>query len=241
LLYAGEPGVQLTWMDAKVGDWVVTPRSGKPVDINALWIHALRIMAYFAHRLGYESDSQQYINRAGKATDSFTRRYWFARGGYLYDVIDGPQGSDQALRPNQLLAISLKPTLLSHDAARSVVDICARELITSFGLRSLTLVDEAYTGRYVGDRVSRDGAYHQGTVWAWLIGPFVEAHYTIYRDRNAALSYLAPFEHHLREAGLGSISEIFDGDPPHLPRGCVAQAWSVAEVLRTWLLLHKTD
>ena len=236
LLYAGERDVQLTWMDAKVDDWVVTPRIGKPVEINALWIHALRIMAYFANQLGYESDAATYIDLANRAADSFARRFWYD-GGYLYDVIDGPQGNDRSLRPNQLFALSLKPTLLSHEAAKSVVDVCARELLTSFGLRSLAPSHSEYAGKFTGDRYARDGAYHQGTVWGWLIGPFVEAHYTVYRDRAAARSFLLPFEHHLNDAGLGTIGEVFDGDPPHLPKGCAAQAWSVAEVLRMWTML----
>jgi predicted glycogen debranching enzyme len=237
LLYAGESGVQLTWMDAKVDEWVVTPRIGKPVEINTLWIHALRIMAYFAHQLGYKADTQAYIDHANRATDSFTQRYWYGDGGYLYDVIDGPHGSDASLRPNQLLAVSLKPALLPHDTARSVVDVCAKQLATSYGLRSLAPTHEDYTGIFTGDRYARDGAYHQGTVWSWLIGPFVEAHYTVYRNRTAALSYLRPFALHLNDLGLGSISEVFDGNAPHLPRGCAAQAWSVAEVLRMWMNL----
>jgi predicted glycogen debranching enzyme len=237
LIYAGEPGVQLTWMDAKVDDWVVTPRIGKPVEINALWIHALRLMAYAAHKLGCDGDARDYQNRANQAADSFAQRYWYAEGGYLYDVIDGPNGNDPSLRPNQLLALSLKPTLLSHAAAVSVLNACAKELLTSYGLRSLAPSHEDYQGHFTGDRYARDGAYHQGTVWSWLIGPFVEAHYTVFKDRAAALSFLAPFEHHLRDACVGSISEVFDGDAPHLPKGCAAQAWSVAEVLRTWKML----
>ena len=237
LIYAGEFGAQLTWMDAKVDAWVVTPRMGKPVEINALWIHALRIMANFAQRLEYEPEARRYSELALQAADSFTRRYWSAEGGYLYDVIDGPAGNDSSLRPNQLLAISLTPTLLSHDAACSVLDVCARELLTSYGLRSLAPGDREYTGEFTGDRYARDGAYHQGTVWGWLIGPFVEAHFTVYGDRNAARSFLLPFEHHLKDAGLGTIGEVFEGDPPHAPKGCMAQAWSVAEVLRMWMVL----
>lgn len=237
LLYAGEPGVQLTWMDAKVDDWVVTPRIGKPVEINALWIHALRILAYYAQELGYPGEAQAYIDRANRAVQSFTQRFWYGQGGYLYDVIDGPAGNDSALRPNQLFALSLKPTLLPHEAAVSVLNVCAKELVTSYGLRSLAPSHPEYQGKFTGDRYARDGAYHQGTVWSWLIGPFVEAHYTVFKDRAAALSYLRPFKHHLRDAGLGTISEVFEGDAPHLPRGCASQAWSVAEVLRVWQLL----
>jgi predicted glycogen debranching enzyme len=237
LLYGGDPAVQLTWMDAKVDDWVVTPRIGKPVEINALWIHALRIMARFAQQLGHEHEAVDYATRAEQAATSFARRFWYAEGGYLYDVVDGPTGNDSSLRPNQLFALSLKPTLLSHAAAVSVINVCAKELLTSFGLRSLAPTHADYQSRFTGDRYARDGAYHQGTVWGWLIGPFVEAHYTVFKDRAAALGYLAPFEQHLRDVGLGTIGEVFEGEAPHLPKGCAAQAWSVAEVLRVWQML----
>jgi predicted glycogen debranching enzyme len=240
LLYAGEPGVQLTWMDAKVDDWVVTPRIGKPVEINALWIHALRLAAKFAQKLGCAEDASVYLQHADQAAQSFRQRYWYAAGGDLYDVIDTPTGGpDPALRPNQLLALSLEPDLLTPAAARSVIDVCAKQLLTSYGMRSLAPAHEDYQGLFTGDRYARDGAYHQGTVWSWLIGPFVEAHYNVYHDRAAALSYLRPFEHHLTDLGLGSIGEVFCGDAPHLPRGCVAQAWSVAEVLRVWVKLAR--
>ncbi len=239
LLYAGEPGVQLTWMDAKVDDWVVTPRIGKPVEINALWIHALRLMAKFAPQLGYAEDAAVYQRHADKALQSFRQRYWYAAGGYLYDVIDTPTGDDAALRPNQIFALSLEPDLLSPEAAHSVIEVCAKQLLTSYGLRSLAPTHEDYQGTFTGDRYARDGAYHQGTVWSWLIGPFVEAHFNLHHDRETALSYLHPFEHHLRDLGLGSISEVFDGDAPHLPRGCAAQAWSVAEILRMWVKLTR--
>ncbi len=237
LLYGGDPAVQLTWMDAKVDDWVVTPRIGKPVEINALWIHALRIMARFAQQLGHEHDAVEYATRAERAATSFARRFWYAEGGYLYDVVDGPTGNDPSLRPNQLFALSLRPTLLSHAAAVSVVNVCAKELLTSFGLRSLAPTHADYQGRFTGDRYTRDGAYHQGTVWGWLIGPFVEAHYTVFKDRAVALSYLTPFEQHLRDVGLGTIGEVFEGDASHQPKGCAVQAWSVAEVLRVWQML----
>ncbi|MFN8596019.1 MAG: amylo-alpha-1,6-glucosidase [Anaerolineae bacterium] len=241
LLYAGRPDVQLTWMDAKVDDWVVTPRIGKPVEINALWIHALRIMTHFAQRFDTEAEVAHYASLARRAADSFAQRFWYADGGYLYDVIDGPDGNDASLRPNQLFALSLKPTLLSHEAAVSVLNVCAKELVTSFGLRSLAPSHADYVGIFTGDRYARDGAYHQGTVWSWLIGPFVEAHYTVFKDRAAALSYLAPFEQHLHDACVGSISEVFDGDAPHLPKGCASQAWSVAEVLRLWQMLKSNE
>jgi predicted glycogen debranching enzyme len=239
LIYAGEPGVQLTWMDAKVDDWVVTPRIGKPVEINALWIHALRLMAKFAQQIGRAEDASAYLQQADRAAQSFRRRYWYAAGGYLYDVIDGPNGDDSSLRPNQLFALSLEPDLLTPEAARSVVDVCAQQLLTSFGMRSLAPTHEDYQGIFTGDRYTRDGAYHQGTVWGWLIGPFVEAHYNVYHDRATALSYLRPFEQQLHDLCVGSISEVFYGAAPHLPRGCAAQAWSVAEVLRMWAKLWR--
>ena len=234
LIYAGELSVQLTWMDAKVDDWVVTPRIGKPVEINALWIHALRLMAKFAQQIGLAEDAPAYLRQADHATQSFRQRYWYADGGYLCDVIDGPNGDDASLRPNQLFALSLEPDLLTPAAAKSVIDVCAQQLLTSYGMRSLTPTHEDYQGIFTGDRYARDGAYHQGTVWSWLIGPFVEAYYNIYHDRETALSFLRPFEQHLHDLCVGSISEVFDGDAPHLPRGCAAQAWNVAEVLRMW-------
>ena len=247
LLYAGEPGVQLTWMDAKIGDWVVTPRIGKPVEINALWVNALRVMGRLCARLALP-EAHDYTRLAAQATASF-ERFWFADGPYLYDVIDGPGGDDSSLRPNQLLAVSLPYAPVNGERARAVVDACARHLLTSFGLRSLSPDDPAYIGRYGGDQKQRDAAYHQGTVWAWLIGPFVDAYLrthsrtsTASRASSApsnalavARSYLAPFEMQLGANGLGTLAEIFEGDAPFAPRGCIAQAWSVGEVLRAWL------
>ena len=242
LLYAGEPGVQLTWMDAKVGDWVVTPRIGKPVEVNALWHNALRVLADLAHRLGAAEACARYRAAAEQAADSFRRRFWYSAGGYLYDVIDGPEGEpaadgrrcDHRLRPNQIFAVSLPFPLLVDAQAKAVVDVCGRRLWTSYGLRSLAPADPAYVGRYSGGPAERDAGYHRGTVWGWLLGPFATAHYRVYRDPAATRGILAPLKDHLADAGLGTISEIFDGDPPHLPCGCVAQAWSVAEVLRAW-------
>ena len=232
LLYAGEPGVQLTWMDAKVGDWVVTPRIGKPVEVNALWYNALRSMADFAQMIGEEDD---YSAPAAGVAESFTR-FWSRESGYCCDVIDGPEGDDLALRPNQLIAVALPHSPLTPEQRRAVVDVCARYLLTPHGLRSLAPSESGYQGQYGGDQHRRDGAYHQGTVWAWLIEPFVRAHLRVYDDPAAARSYLAPLLRHLREHGVGSLSEIFDGDPPFTPRGCFAQAWSVAAVLRAWQL-----
>ena len=231
LLYAGEEGVQLTWMDAKVDDWVVTPRTGKAVEINALWYNALRIMAALAEQLGEEAG--RYAALAERVAAGF-ERFWNAPLGYCYDVLDAPAGPDGSLRPNQLLAVSLPHSPLSAERQRSIVDTCARHLLTPHGLRSLSPDDKAYIGRYAGDRRKRDGAYHQGTVWGWLIGPFVLAHRRVYGDVAAARSYLLPLLQHLNDHGVGSISEIFEGDAPFAPRGCTAQAWSVAEVLRAW-------
>ncbi len=231
LLYAGEAGVQLTWMDAKVDDWVVTPRIGKPVEINALWYNALRSMADFARRLGEPANGYEAL--AEQAHAGFAR-FWNEASGYCYDLLNGPEGDDPALRPNQLFAVSLPHSPLTSQQQRGVVDACARHLLTSHGLRSLAPHDPAYIGQYGGDQRQRDAAYHQGAVWGWLIGPFVSAHLRVYGDRELARSFLQPLIHHLAGHGVGSISEIFDGDPPFAPRGCIAQAWSVAEVLRAW-------
>ncbi|MGE5335194.1 MAG: amylo-alpha-1,6-glucosidase, partial [Nitrososphaerota archaeon] len=237
LLHAGEPGVQLTWMDAKVGDYVVTPRIGKPVEINALWYNTLRILAAFlADRDA--SAAREYASQADQARASFLARFRREDRASLADVVDGPGGDDWTLRPNQLFAISLPFPLLEGADAVPVVDIVGRALLTSYGLRSLSPDDPAYRGNYGGSQYERDTAYHQGPVWTWLIGPFAEAHYRAYHDPVAALALLRPFEDHLRDAGLGTISEILEGDPPHLPRGCIAQAWGVAEVLRVWRQLE---
>ena len=249
LLYAGESGVQLTWMDAKVGAWVVTPRIGKPVEVNALWHNALRVMADLAKQLKKSKAARQYSEQADFIADSFRRRFWFEAGGYLYDVIDGPEGDlgpderryDTSLRPNQIFAVSLPAKLLTDEQAKAVVDTCARHLWTSYGLRSLAVDHPAYTGHYGGDPLQRDGSYHQGAVWGWLLGPFAVAHYRVYNDPALSRSFLAAVQDHLSDACLGSISEIFDGDPPHTPRGAFAQAWSVAEVLRAWQTLAASD
>ena len=241
LLRAGETGTQLTWMDAKVGDWVVTPRSGKPVEINALWCNALRIAADIAARIGERAMADDCPERAGTAITAFRERFWYQPGGYLYDVIDAPaRPPDHSLRPNQLLALALPHPLLARDRALRVLAACERELLTSCGLRTLEPADPAYVGTYGGDQWQRDGAYHQGTVWPWLLGSFARAHYALHRDRERAVSYLAPLEQHLMDACIGQISEIFDADPPHRPRGCFAQAWSVAEILRAWREIHGT-
>jgi predicted glycogen debranching enzyme len=234
LLRAGEPGMQLTWMDARVGDWVVTPRIGKPVEINALWYNALRAMAGFARRLGHPTAAwEAAAERVGAAFD----RFWFERVGHCFDVLDGPDGDDTTLRPNQIFAVSLPESALTPAQQRRVVDVCARHLLTSYGLRSLAPGDPAYCGGCLGDQHTRDGAYHRGTVWGWLLGPFALAYAKTHGDPGAARALLEPMADHLADYGIGSIGEIFDGDAPFTPRGCVAQAWSVAETLRAWQAL----
>lgn len=236
LLRAGEAGVQLTWMDAKVGDWVVTPRSGKVIEINALWYHALRTMADFAQHLTL--DEVAYTDLADRVAQHFDR-FWNADTGYCYDVIDGPEsgngnGDDLTLRPNQLFAVSLTHSPLTSAQQKAVVDVCACQLLTSLGLRSLPANHPDYRGSYGGGVWERDSAYHQGTAWLWLIGPYLSAHLKVYGDKPYARYLLRPLIDHLVDGCVGSLSEIADADAPHNARGCMAQAWSVAEVLRVW-------
>ncbi len=232
LLYAGEPGVQLTWMDAKVGDWVVTPRIGKPVEINALWYRALRLMERWAAQLA--QPPARYADLAARVRASFDR-FWYAGGGYLYDVIDTPNGSDASLRPNQLFALSLADDLVAPERAKMILDLVTRNLLTPLGLRSLSPHDPNYHALYHGDQRARDAAYHQGIVWAWLIGAYVDAWLKIApHDDRAVRVALDAFRAHLTDAGLGTLSEIFEAEPPDRAVGCIAQAWSVAEVLRAW-------
>ncbi|MFN7945060.1 MAG: amylo-alpha-1,6-glucosidase [Blastocatellia bacterium] len=233
LLRQGAAGYQLTWMDAKVGDWVVTPRRGKAVEINALWYNALQLLARWLTEENDTVGAQALAVDAERVRQSFNQRFWYAAGGYLYDVIDGEQGDDPSCRPNQLLAFSLKYPVLSEDKWKPVLDVVTERLLTPVGLRSLAPGNPDYKPTYDGDLRARDAAYHQGTVWAWLIGPFIDAWLRVYpQDREGAHYFLRGFEQHLSEACAGSISEIFDAEPPFTPRGCVAQAWSVAEVLR---------
>jgi predicted glycogen debranching enzyme len=232
LLYAGETGVQLTWMDAKVDNWVVTPRIGKPIEVNALWYNALRTMAKLAKQMS--KPHQEYAAMADRTLARFSR-FWNSETGYCYDVLDSPNGDDAALRPNQILAVSLPESPLSPAQQRGVVETCGQMLLTSYGLRSLSPDHFQYQGHYGGDRWQRDGAYHQGTVWGWLLGAFALAHLRVYGDRAKAREFLEPMAHHLTAHGVGSLSEIFDGDAPMTPRGCIAQAWTVAEVLRATL------
>lgn len=235
LLHAGEEGVQLTWMDAKVGDQVITPRIGKPIEVNALWINALRIMADFAHLLN--QSSQGFVIAGEKASIGF-QRFWMNQVGYCYDVLDGPDGNDLTLRPNQIYAVSLFTSPISTDKQKKIVDVVGRLLLTPRGLRSLSPEDSRYRGRYVGSPAERDSAYHQGTVWGYLLGAYSLAHFKVYKNKRAALEILQSMESHLMESGIGTCSEIFDGDPPHMPRGCIAQAWTVAEILRAWSIIQ---
>jgi predicted glycogen debranching enzyme len=239
LLRAGEPGSQLTWMDARYDGVTFTPRVGKPVEINALWMNALDVTTRLAARL-HDSSARRICQTLLVHASANFQRFWNAEGRCLYDVIDvdGGGGVDGRLRPNQLFAVSLPYTALSDDQMRAIVDICAQRLVTSRGLRSLDAADPAYVGRYAGTQQRRDAAYHQGTVWGWLLGPFAWAHFRVYQNAPLAQSFLAPMAEHLNEACVGSLSEIFDGDPPHAARGCFAQAWSVAELLRAWLRLE---
>ena len=232
---AGAPGVQLTWMDARVGNWVVTPRRGKPVEVNALWISGLRFMADAARRLGRDAADFQRLLKLASAGFA---RFWNAERGCCFDVLDGPDGHEDLLRPNQILAARAAAGVLPPEQARQVLDICEAHLLTPCGLRSLAPQEPGYQPAYGGDQTQRDAAYHQGTVWAWLIGPFIEAHLDLHADPDRAAALLAPLADQLRIGGLGTIGEIFEAEHPFAPRGCIAQAWSVAEVLRAWKLIE---
>jgi predicted glycogen debranching enzyme len=231
LLRGGQPGVQLTWMDAIVNGNVITPRIGKPVEINALWYSALIAMSNFAKVLGKSSTTYDLL--AAKALSGFDR-FWNPATNFCFDVLDGPNGNEDHLRPNQLFAISLTESPLTPARQRMVIEACSRTLLTSYGLRSLSPSDPQYRGIYQGPQTSRDAAYHQGTVWGWLIGPFIAAHLRVFQSAPDALRILEAVADHLHAAGLGTISEILDGDAPFEPKGCIAQAWSVAEYLRSF-------
>jgi predicted glycogen debranching enzyme len=237
LIRAGAEGHQLTWMDAKVGDWVVTPRRGKPVEIQALWHNALRLMERWAEKIG--KPGEHYAALASRARESFNRRFWFREGGHLYDVVDGEEGDDASLRPNQVFAIALRFPVLDASRWAPVLDVVRRRLLTPLGLRTLDPAHPEYHPRYEGDLRARDAAYHQGLVWAWLIGHFIDAWRRVHPGEGREL--LDGFATHLTEAGIGTISEIFDAEAPHLARGCIAQAWSVAEVLRAILVTEASD
>lgn len=236
LLRQGAPGYQLTWMDAKVEDWVVTPRRGKAVEINGLWYNALRLLEDWLREEKEEAAADEVASHANRARESFNRRFWHNQAHYLYDVVDGEHGDDSSCRPNQLLAFSLKHPVLEQSRWKEVLEVVRQKLLTPVGLRTLSRESPDYKPKYFGDLRARDAAYHQGTVWAWLMGPFVDAWLKVYpEDRAGARKCLEGFLPHLDEACVGSISEIFDAEPPFTPRGCIAQAWSVAEVLRAWV------
>ena len=235
LLACGEPGSQLTWMDAKIGDWVVTPRHGKPVEIQALWYNALCIQRDLAERVADDARELFLRELAALARQSFNRIFWNEQAGCLFDVVKGDAG-DGAIRPNQIFAISLHHSVLDDDRTSRVLDVVKRELLTPVGLRSLSPRDPAYRPRYEGGVVSRDSSYHQGTVWPWLMGPFISAYMKVHGGSDAARreceGWFRGFGDHLLTAGLGHISEVADAEAPHRPGGCIAQAWSVAELLR---------
>jgi predicted glycogen debranching enzyme len=234
LLCQGAEGYQLTWMDAKVDGWVVTPRRGKAVEINALWHNALCLAAKWTEAVRGAQHAARYAERAGKVRESFNRRFWNDARGYLYDVIDGENASDLC-RPNQVLAISLENPVLARERWEPVMKVVEEKLLTPVGLRSLAPGAPDYKSRYFGDLRARDAAYHQGTVWAWLIGPYVDAWLKLHPgQQDKARGLLDGLVRHLDEFGIGSIAEIFDASEPYAPRGCIAQAWSVAEVLRCW-------
>ncbi len=229
LLRAAAEGYQLTWMDAIVGDWVVTPRRGKPVEINALWHNALCLMAGWLREAGDVAGAERAAADAARAKDSFNKRFWYAEGGYCYDVIDGDPAESPLLRPNQLVAISLTHPVLEQSRWRSVAEMVRAKLLTPFGIRSLPPDDPHYRPRFAGDQLARDGAYHQGTVWPFLLGPFIDTWLRVFpEDKSGARHMLAAMEPHLADYCIGTIAEVFDADPPHHPRGCTAQGWSVA-------------
>lgn len=239
LLVQGQQGYQLTWMDAKVGDWVVTPRRGKAVEINALWYNALRLLQSWLIEESRNDEAARFGELANRTYESFNRRFWNHETGFLYDVVDGENGNDPACRPNQVFAISLPHQVLDKRCWERVIGVVQDKLLTPVGLRSLSPDHPDYRAKYDGDLRARDAAYHQGTVWAWLIGPFIDAWLRVYPDRREeARGFLSAFEPSLDQACIGSISEIFDAEEPHTPRACVAQAWSVAEVLRCHVSLR---
>ncbi len=238
LLRAGAEGYALTWMDAKVGDWVVTPRRGKPVEVQALWYNALRLMDMWASELG--ESATDFLFLAQRAQESFNNRFWYEDGGYLLDVVDGEAGDDASLRPNQVFALSLRFPIASERFWHPIMESITGKLFTPLGLRTLAPGHRDYKPRYDGDLRARDAAYHQGTIWPWLIGHFLDAWRRVYADGPRARVFLGAFEDALRAACAGTLNEIFDAEPPYTPRGCIAQAWSVAEVLRSLLALQES-
>jgi predicted glycogen debranching enzyme len=242
LLVQGQEGYALTWMDAKLGDLVITPRRGKAVEINALYYNALRLLERWLREERSDAAAAAIGVAADRARDAFNRRFWYEEGGYLYDVVDGERGDDSAFRPNQVLAVSLAHPVLDPERWAPVIDQVEKRLVTPGGLRSLAEGHPDYKASYFGDLRKRDMAYHQGTAWAWLAGPFIEAWLKVHPDDLApAYKLTADLVRHLDEACVGSISEIFDAAPPYTPRGCFAQAWSVSETLRAVLLLSARE
>jgi len=235
LLYSGEPGVQLTWMDAKIGDWVVTPRQGKAVEINALWYNVLHIAAYLSNVFNKKTCEAYYKKKANKVFKNFNETFWNEEGGYLFDYVDDDY-KDSSFRPNQIYAISLPYKLLGSEKAKLIVDKVYENLYTPFGLRSLSPNNENYKPIYTGDQYLRDSAYHQGTVWSFLLGAFADAIEFAYPKENEVRikKIIENFILHISNAGLGTVSEIFDGNFPHNSKGCIAQAWGVAEFLRIY-------
>lgn len=236
LVSTADTDIQLTWMDAKIGGWVVTPRNGKAVEINALWYNALKIMEDICEKLNLKY-SHECARLAHLARKSFEMVFWNEAGGYLYDCVSD-EGADRSLRPNQIFALSLPYRIIAKEREKKVLDIVGKELLTPYGLRSLSPNDRNYRGTYSGDQRMRDACYHQGTVWPWLLAHFIAAYLNVYgrnnKTRQEARRFLAPLVEHLKDAGLGTISEIFDGDPPYNPKGAISQAWSVAEILRIY-------
>jgi predicted glycogen debranching enzyme len=234
LLDSGEPGVQLTWMDAKVGDHVITPRHGKPVEIQAIWYNALRVMEELAAKFGDTKEEELFRLMADRASESFNNTFWNEDSKCLFDVVQG-ETRDASIRPNQVIALGLKHSMVAKERASQILSVVERELLTPRGLRTLSPNDPQYRGRYIGDGAARDSVYHQGTVWPWLMGPYFSAYAKTFgkeQARQVSREWLTQFEKHLSEAGIGQVSEIFDGDAPHTARGCIAQAWSVSELLR---------
>jgi predicted glycogen debranching enzyme len=240
LLTQGDPQLPLTWMDAKVGDWVVTPRRGKPVEINALFYNAVRLLSDWRTALDVPDDDLAPL--AARTRQSFNERFWYEKGGYLYDIVDGEGGDDPSCRPNQIISFSLRYPVLDQARWPAVLDVVTKKLLTPVGLRTLDPEHPDFKAQYFGDLRARDAAYHQGTVWAWLIGPYIDAWLRVHAGaQQQARRLLEAFDDHLNEACVGSISEVFDAMAPHIPRGCVAQAWSVAEVLRSLVRLQSTE
>jgi predicted glycogen debranching enzyme len=235
LLAGGEDGVALTWMDAKVEEWVVTPRRGKPIEVNALWYNALRLTADWCERA--MRPAGPYRRMAAQAHESAQERFWYPDGGYCYDVVDAPEGDDPSLRPNQVIALGLVYPLIEGEPARRAFDVVTAKLLTPYGLRTLSPDDPRYQSSYRGDQRARDAAYHMGLVWPWLLGPYLDAHRHLGGEPATVRRLLEPFTAHLLDAGLGTISEIFEPEPPYRPVGCIAQAWSVSEILRHVLAL----